>query len=103
MVVQSVTSLSSLQSMLSNDLVVLDAFTTWCFPCKAIAPKIEDLSRKYTTVRFLKFNVDECPDLAQEYGITAMPTFLFIKNGKVVATVRGADYSKIVQTIEQYK
>jgi thioredoxin 1 len=104
MAVQKIKTLRDLNSYSSaTNLVVIDAAALWCSPCRAIAPRIESLSEKYTTVTFLKFDVDESPDLAQEYGITAMPTFIFIKNGKVVATVRGADYSKVVQTIEANK
>jgi len=71
-------------------LVVVDCFATWCGPCKAIAPKMEQYSNTYPSVAFYKVDVDGVPDVAQELGITAMPTFIFFKNGAKVDEVRGA-------------
>ena len=51
-----------------------------------IAPKIEQMSNEMSNVVFLKVDVDEAEDVAQEYNISAMPTFLFIKNGQKVKT-----------------
>merc|ERR1711994_1026486 len=63
-------------------LVVIDFYATWCGPCKMIAPKLEEMSKTKTNVVFLKVDVDEAEDVAMEYNISAMPTFLFMKNGK---------------------
>ncbi|KAL1954378.1 hypothetical protein VTO42DRAFT_1244 [Malbranchea cinnamomea] len=71
-------------------LVVIDCFATWCGPCKAIAPKIEEYSEKYPDVAFYKVDVDEVPDVAQELGVRAMPTFIFFKDGQKVDEVLGA-------------
>ena len=51
-----------------------------CGPCKVIAPQIEAMSKEMADVVFLKVDVDENEDAAQEYNISAMPTFIFIKN-----------------------
>lgn len=68
-----------------DKLVVVDFFATWCGPCKMIAPKVEEMEAEFKdTVVFLKVDVDEAEDAAMEYNITAMPTFLFIKNNKKV-------------------
>lgn len=86
-----------------NQLVVVDAFATWCGPCKAIAPKIEDYSRDYPDVKFIKFDVDESPDIAQELGIRAMPTFLLFKGGEKVEEVVGANPAAIEAAIQKHK
>ncbi|KAF2459050.1 thioredoxin [Lineolata rhizophorae] len=72
-------------------LLVLDCFATWCGPCKVIAPQVVKFSDIYTTAKFYKLDVDEVPDVAQELGIRAMPTFLLFKNGEKVGEVVGAN------------
>lgn len=74
-----------------DTLVVLDCFATWCGPCKVIAPQVVKFSNTYPEARFYKLDVDEVPDVAQELGIRAMPTFLLFKNGDKVAEVVGAN------------
>lgn len=56
-----------------------------------IAPKIVEFSKQYPTARFYKIDVDELPDVAQELGIRAMPTFKFFKDGEEVESVMGAN------------
>ncbi|KAJ4301576.1 thioredoxin trx1 [Kalmusia sp. IMI 367209] len=72
-------------------LLVLDCFATWCGPCKVIAPQVVKFSNTYPDARFYKLDVDDVPDVAQELGIRAMPTFLLFKNGDKVAEVVGAN------------
>lgn len=74
-----------------NSIVVLDAFATWCGPCKVIAPQVVKFSETFPSAHFVKIDVDEVPDVAQELGIRAMPTFLIFKNGEKVAEVVGAN------------
>ena len=80
-------TLDSLKSELANagdKLVVIDFYATWCGPCKVIAPKVVEMAASMDNVVFLKVDVDENEDASQEYKITAMPTFLFFKNGEKV-------------------
>lgn len=86
-----------------NSLVVVDFFAQWCGPCKLIAPKIEELAAEYPDVVFLKVDVDECEDIASDYEITAMPTFVFIKNKKKVDAFSGANADMVNQFIIKYK
>ncbi|KIW01855.1 thioredoxin [Verruconis gallopava] len=83
-------------------LLVLDCFATWCGPCKMIAPKVVEFSKEYTNVRFYKIDVDEVPDVAQELGIRAMPTFLLFKDGEKVEEVVGANPNAIKAAIEKH-
>ena len=80
------------ETIAKNQVVVLDAFATWCGPCKAIAPVIADWSNeeKLQNVHFAKFDVDALPDLAQELGVRAMPTFYVFKDGQEVDSFMGA-------------
>jgi len=86
-----------------DSLVVIDFFAVWCGPCKMIGPMIDGLSKELKEVVFLKVDVDECEDIAAEYEISSMPTFIFIKEGKVLETFSGANFNKLKETIEKYK
>lgn len=68
----------------------------------AIAPLYKEMSEEYDTVVFLKVDVDETPDTAAKYSVSAMPTFLFLKGGKVVDRLQGANPQKLRDMIEQY-
>ncbi|KAH6676480.1 putative thioredoxin [Halenospora varia] len=69
-----------------NKTVILDCFAVWCGPCKVIAPQLVKFSDEFPNAHFIKLDVDEVPDVAQELGITAMPTFLVFQNGEAVPT-----------------
>jgi thioredoxin 1 len=71
--------------------VVIDFFATWCGPCKRIAPAYERLADALTSIVFLKVDVDESPELVNHYDVSSMPTFVFLKDGKEVKRVEGAD------------
>ena len=57
-------------------------------------------SEEYTKARFYKVDVDELPDVAQELGVRAMPTFIFFKDGEKVKSVVGADPAALENTIK---
>lgn len=71
--------------------VVIDFFATWCGPCKRIAPTYEKLSEAFPKIAFLKCDVDESAELVNMFDVSAMPTFVFLKNGQVIKRVEGAD------------
>jgi len=87
----------------SKKLVVVDAFAEWCGPCKVIAPQVSKWSEEHTDVDFVKFDVDESPDIAQELGIRAMPTFLFFKGGEKVTEVVGVNPPALIAAITNNK
>jgi thioredoxin 1 len=87
--VQHPSSLPELQALFSNTTyVAVDFFADWCPPCKQIAPIWTKLAEQHSVpgqLAFAKVNVDHAQDVARAYGITAMPTFMFFKEGKQVA------------------
>ena len=75
----------------SNRLVVVDCWAAWCYPCRLIAPVVEELASEYGSVAlFAKLNVDENPLTASVYGIQSIPTILIIKDGVEVDRIVGA-------------
>ncbi|XP_076647139.1 thioredoxin-2 [Halictus rubicundus] len=104
--VAEVMSAEELKTTLENagsNLVVIDFFAIWCGPCKMIGPKVEELSKELSDVVFLKVDIDELPDIAAQYEVTSMPTFVFIKGGKVLETFSGANYERLKLTVQKYK
>lgn len=69
--------------------VIIDVFAEWCGPCQQMAPIFKQLSEEMPEYTFAKINVDESRDLAVHYGVTSIPTFIFIKDNNVVGKVTG--------------
>ena len=71
--------------------LVVDFWATWCGPCRMIAPIVEELAKEYDgKINVGKCDVEECDELAAEFGIRNIPTLLFFKNGQVVDKMVGA-------------
>ena len=68
----------------SGKPVMVDFGATWCGPCKALAPRVEELEKEYEgRVMIGTADVDECSDLAAKFRIRNVPTVLFFKNGEL--------------------
>jgi thioredoxin 1 len=72
------------EAVVKNDKpVVVDFFTTWCPPCKMLAPVIEKLSEEYAgKVDFVKMDLDQCPKTGSDFGVDRIPTVFFMKGGE---------------------
>lgn len=72
----------------NSELVLVDFFATWCGPCKMVSPILEEIEKEIN-IKIVKVDVDEAPQIAQQFNIVSVPTLLLYKNGKVVKQMIG--------------
>ena len=74
----------------SDKLVLLDFYADWCGPCRMVAPIIDEIAEERNDIFVGKVNVDDQPELAQEFGVFSIPTLVVMKSGEVVKQATGA-------------
>ena len=89
---KSVTTASFQADVLSSGKPVLvDFWAEWCGPCRMVSPILDEISAEHgEKLTIVKVNVDEEPQLAQQYGIVSIPALQVFQNGEVVKSIVGA-------------
>ncbi len=84
--------------------IVMDVYAVWCGPCQQMAPHFEALEKELKdSYKFAKLNVDEARDISIKYGVTSVPTFIFIHNNQVKGKVTGyMSKADLKARIEEY-
>jgi len=72
--------------------VLADFYAQWCGPCQMMGPVLDDLAENYkniSKVEVIKIDIDELRDVALDFGVMSVPTFMIFKDGKVIETMVG--------------
>jgi thioredoxin 1 len=85
----------------NNILIVAVFYAEWCGACQKALPKVENLAREFTNVKFIKLNIDENDELANDFNVQSVPTFILFYNNQYYEPIRG-DVDGLKSTIIQH-
>ena len=88
----------------STGLILVDFWAEWCGPCRALGPKLEEISEDMgEKATILKLNIDENPEAPARYGVRGIPTMILFKNGEEVDQIVGNQPKEnIVAALQKY-
>jgi len=82
--------------------LLIDFYADWCAPCRAIAPTLKRLEKKFDDVQFGKLDIDEHPKVADKYGVKSIPMLVLVHHGKVLGHLVGVQpEAKIAALLEK--
>ncbi len=84
--------------------IILEVFASWCGPCQQMKPIFEELENELgEAYKFAELNVDDARDISIKYGVTSVPTFIFIKEGEIKGKETGyISKDDLKEKIESY-
>ncbi len=74
----------------SEKPVLLDFYASWCGPCRMVLPIVDEIARENPQFTVVKVNVDEHPQLAEQFDVMSVPTLIVMKNGQITNRATGA-------------
>jgi len=84
----------------SEKPVLVDFWATWCGPCKALAPKLDEMSGSYSDkVKFVKLDVDANQEVPAQFGIRGIPTLMLFKEGKMLDQLVGNQPKEVIEKL----
>ena len=72
-------------NLVSDGMVLVDFYATWCGPCKMLGPVLEELSSDRDELKIVKMDIDQNSNLAKSYGVMSVPTLMLFKNGNMIS------------------
>jgi thioredoxin 1 len=99
-----VTDVNFEETIKNNKLVLVDFWATWCGPCRALAPTIDELAQEYAgKILISKLDVDKNPATAEKFQVLSIPTMLIFKDGQEVDRLVGlCTKISIIAAIQKY-
>lgn len=81
--------------------VLIDFWASWCMPCKMMSPVVDKLAEENINAKVCKVNVDEQPELAEQFQVMSIPTLLFFKEGEVAKKMVGVQDENDLRSVLQ--
>jgi|UniRef100_A0A6C0KQB6 thioredoxin 1 len=79
-----------------NEVVIIDFYTKWCGPCKAIAPFFEKLEKEFPHIVFVKCDCENSEDVSDTLGVKSIPTFIKFEKGVKTTVISGANKTELL-------
>ena len=101
---QVITENNLAEILSAKQVALIDFWATWCGPCRMLSPTVDDVAQAYEgKATVAKCNVDDCPEIAEQFGIRSIPTLIFFKDGqpvdKTVGLVSRGDIQQILDRL----
>lgn len=92
------------ETISASKVALVDFWAVWCGPCRMLSPTVDDIAAEYDgRITVAKCNVDDCQDVASQFGLRSIPTLIFFKDGqpveRLVGVVSKAEITKIIDSL----